>query len=94
MKFKKDNNLQNNEQTSNKKIADMLLSNLLKGKAIQESEDVPETDPSDVINNNDPSSTIQVSQKKYSVDKTSMSSSVLLYRHLTGLKNLLKIPMY
>lgn len=69
MKFKKDNNLQNNEQASNKKVADMLLSNLLKGKAIQESEEVPATDPSDVINDNDPNSTIQVKQKSYAIDK-------------------------
>lgn len=72
MKFKKDNNLQNHEQASNKTVANMLLSNYLKGKAIQESEDVEETDPSDVINNKDPTSTIQVNPKSYSIDKKSV----------------------
>lgn len=89
MKFKKDNNLQNQEQASNKTVANMLLSKYLKGKAIQESEDVEETDPSDVVNNNDPTSTIQVNPKSYSIDKkigmssTSSSSS-------SGIKEFLK----
>ena len=79
MKFDKDNNLQNNDQSVNKRIAEMLLSNLLKGKNERDSEmaanDVTNTS-SDVINDNDAKSSISVKQKTYAIDKKpSMTSS-------------------
>jgi hypothetical protein len=78
MKFKKDSNLQNNDQSVNKKIAEMLLSNLLKGKSIRDdAAGVSDTndDSSNVINDNNEKHSISVKQKSYSIDKNSSMAS-------------------